>query len=255
MNPADSWEERISGHWESRNSLMACNLEDNATKVCKPVGYLQIIMARTTHKFLSTGSDTSDLGHWFLTHNWGEYNITLQDITPYRPCITNSSGFQTTYRQHQHYLDITNDNRLPIQEIIEDLCMYISQWCDLGDHIVLMIDLNEKITSYTVTEIFVNVGLMEAINHCHCATGPVPTFQILSHPIYVIYASITLQLSYGGYLSFGTIPSYHHLLWLKNDFDSVFGTKIDTLVPHTARALNSQKPDTVKIYRIIRELR
>ena len=43
-------EETISGHWEARNSAMACNLEDNATKVCQPGGCLQISMARTTNK-------------------------------------------------------------------------------------------------------------------------------------------------------------------------------------------------------------
>ena len=109
-----------------------------------------------------------------------------------------------------------------------------------------MIDLNENITSDTVTDIFANVCLTEAITHCHCATGLVPMYQILSHPIDGIYTLITLQVSSRGYLPFGVIPSDHHLIWLKIYFDYTIGTKMDTLVPHTARMLNCQKPDTVK---------
>ena len=75
-----------------------------------------------------------------------------------------------------------------------------------------MVDLNENITSDTVEEIFANVGLTEAITHHHRATGMVPTYQIVSHPIDGIYTLITLQISYGIYPPFGIIPSDHHLL-------------------------------------------
>ena len=78
-----------------------------------------------------------------------------------------------------------------------------------------MIELNEKATSDTVTEIFANVGLTEALNHHDCAKGMWLPYQTGSHPIDGIYNSSTLQVSYGGYLPFGIIPSDHRLLWLK----------------------------------------
>ena len=109
-----------------------------------------------------------------------------------------------------------------------------------------MIDLNEKITSDTIIDIFAHVSQTEAINHRHSATGLVPKYQKGSHPLYGIHTSITLQVSNGGYPPFGIIPSYHILLWLKIEFDSSFGAIMDTLVPHTARRLNCQKTDTVK---------
>ena len=65
VDPEDYWEERISGNLETRNSVLDCNLEDNAAKLWKPVGCLPIITSRTTHKQLSMGSDLSGLGHWF----------------------------------------------------------------------------------------------------------------------------------------------------------------------------------------------
>ena len=71
-----------------------------------------------------------------------------------------------------------------------------------------MIDLNENITSDTVTEIFANVGLTEAIAHRQCATGIVPKYQRGSHPIYVIYTSITLKVSAYGYLP---LELYHQI--------------------------------------------
>ena len=84
--------------------------------------------------------------------------------------------------------------------------MEIAQWRDLGYQIALMIKLNEKISSDTAIEIFVNIVLTEAIAHLHCATGLVPTHQIGPHPIDVIYTSRNLQVSAGGYLPFGIIP-------------------------------------------------
>ena len=238
VNPAESWEYIISGHWEASNSVMDYNLEDNATKVWQPGGCLQISTARTTHKVLSMGSDTSGLGCWVWTRYQGKHNITLRVITTYITCITKSSGVQTIYRQHQKYLDITNYDRLPKQSMLEDICRDIAQWFKLGDQIVLMVDLNENITSDTVTNLFKNVGLAEAITHRHFATGLVPKYQRGSHPMYGIYTSSTLQISAGGYLLFIIIPSDHRLLWIKFEFDSAFGTKMDTLAPHTVRRLN-----------------
>ena len=75
-----------------------------------------------------------------------------------------------------------------------------------------MIELNEKITSDTVTDLFANVGLAEAITHRHSATGLVPTYQRLSHPIHDIYTSSTLQVSSSVYRPFRIIPSDHRLL-------------------------------------------
>ena len=69
-----------------------------------------------------------------------------------------------------------------------------------------------------------------------------------SHSIYGIYTSKTFKVSAGGYLPFVIIPSDHCLLWIKIEFDSAFGAKMDTLVPHTARRLNWQKPDTIKLF-------
>ena len=76
--------------------------------------------------------------------------------------------------------------------MIEDIFTDITQWPKLGDQLVLTIDPNENITSDTLTEIFVNLGLTEAITHHHCDTGLVTTYQILSHPIDGIYTSINL---------------------------------------------------------------
>ena len=113
----------------------------------------------------------SGLGLWVWTHYRGKQNITLRFITTYRPLITNSRGVQITYRQHQHYLDRTKDDRFPRQSMIEYLCTDIAQWRNLGDQIVLMLYLNENITSDTLTEIFSNVGLMEATTPRTSAKG------------------------------------------------------------------------------------
>ena len=128
VNPSEPWEERISGHWEARKSVLACNLEKDATKVWQLGGCLQIIKARTTHKVLSTGSETSDLDRWFWTRYRRKHNISLQVITTYRTCITNSSGVKTTYCHHQCYLDRTKEDRFPRQSMLEDLCTDIAQW-------------------------------------------------------------------------------------------------------------------------------
>ena len=119
--------------------------------------------------------------------------------------------------------------------MLEDLCTDIAQCREVGDHIVLMIDLNKKITSDTVTDIFANIGLTEAITHRNRATGLVLTRQRGPQPIYGICNWITIQVSAGSYIPFVIIPSDHRLLWLKIDFDSSCEAKMDTLVPHTVR--------------------
>ena len=96
--------------------------------------------------------------------------------------------------------------------MLEDIFTDIAQWRELGDYIVLMIDLNKKITPDTMKEIFANVGLTGAISCRHSDTGLVTTYQRESNSIDGIYTSITLQVSSGGYLSFVIIPSDHCLL-------------------------------------------
>ena len=86
----------------------------------------------------------SGIGRWVWKRYRVKHNLTLRFIIEYRPCTTNSSGFQTTYRQHQRYIYRTKDGIFPIQSILEDLCMDISQWYELGDHIFFIIYPNEK---------------------------------------------------------------------------------------------------------------
>ena len=51
--------------------------------------------------------------------------------------------------------------------MLEGLYTYIAQYRDLGDKIFLVIELNEKITSDTVIEIFANVYLTEDMTKHH----------------------------------------------------------------------------------------
>ena len=82
-------------------------------------------------------SDTLGLGRWIFKRYQGKHNLLLRVITTYRPFIANSNDVQTTYRQHQHYLDRKKYGRPPIQAILEDLCADIAQWRELGDQIFL----------------------------------------------------------------------------------------------------------------------
>ena len=207
----------------------------------KSEGCLQKSTARITHKILSTGSYTPGLGCLVWTRYQGKHYLTLWVITAYIPCITKISGVQTAYRQHQLYLDRTKDVRPSRHAMLEDLCKYTTQWREIGEYIFLMIELNKKIKSDTVTEIFASIGLMEDINHRHSATGMVPTYQSVSDPIDGIYTPSTIQVPTGSYLPFGIIPLYHRLLWLKIEFDYAFGATMNTLVPHTAHRLNYKK--------------
>ena len=155
-------------------------------------------MSRTTHKVISISSDKSVLGWWVWTCYWGKHNLTQRVITTYRPCITSSIGVKTTQCQHQRYLDRTKDNRSPRQSILEYLFTAISKWRKLGDQIFLMIDLNEKITPDTVTEIFTKCrphgGYYSPPSWYRSGTN-VPKSITPNHGIYTLS---TLQVSSGG---------------------------------------------------------
>ena len=102
--PEEYWEEIISGHWETSNSVLAHNPEEDATKVWKSVGCIQINTARTTPKVISIGSETSGLSRWVCSRYCGKQNLTLWVISKFRPCIKSSSGVQTTYYKHKRYI-------------------------------------------------------------------------------------------------------------------------------------------------------
>ena len=110
--------------------------------------------------------------------------------------------------------------------MVEDLCATITIYCDSGDQIILMIDLNENITSQNITDTFQQIGLREAITTKYGHTGTVPTYQRGQVPIDGIFLSPTLKISIGGYFPFHAFPTDHRFIWAKISFASCFGYRL-----------------------------
>lgn len=247
MVPSDAWNERITGQWPASNSITACNTEDECPTIWQPGGCLQISTARTTSKIIGQGRDPTGLGRWVWTRYRGIQGIILQVITAYLPCTsTNNTGVYTIHCQHQRYLDKHRDPRTPRQAMLEDLCEHITKWRTTGYQMIVMMDLNEDITSTAIVHLFSQIGLKEAITTQNGPSGVEPTYNRGSYPIDGIYTSSTLVTTASGYLPFGEFPSDHRGLWLKVDFSSAFGAKMDPFIPPAVRRLNCDNPTWVK---------
>jgi len=126
----------------------------------------------------------------------------------YRPCFL--SGPLTTYQQHMWGLTRLNHFECPRKAILADITKEIKQWQDLGDHILLLTDFNDNVTTQWVKRWAANLRLVEAIMHLHPECAP-PTYQRAVNPINGIFmAPQLLAKAAGSYLSFGNaIPSDH----------------------------------------------
>jgi len=92
----------------------------------------------------------------------------------YCPCFSN--GPLTTYQQQVRRLTVQNHIECPRAAILSNLAKDIQQWQDDGDHIILLMDYNDDITSTLVQQWAGKLGLVEAVMWLNNTNAP-PTFQ------------------------------------------------------------------------------
>ncbi len=124
-----------------------------------------------------------------------------------------------------------------------DITKEIQKWQEIGDHVILLTDYNDNITSPLVRRWVANLGLVEAITWLHSDIAP-PTYQHGSRPIDGIFASPQLlERAAGGYLSIGKgILSNHHMLWINLHLPEVSPSQQAVHIKPMARRLQCKDP-------------
>jgi len=204
---------RTDGWFEARQLSISYFRSDAHATPHQVGGTCTLTVNQAAHRVHSSGSDLSGLGRWSWTRLQGRRGIFLRVISAYRP-VFNPSGSLSVYNQHRRFFYNNNDDRCPRQAFLEDLSAEIQTWLDLGDQLMIALDLNEDIRSSTIQSLFASLGLTELLTHRHGRNAP-PTYNRGTAPIDAIFVTATLLECRCGYFAFGAaVPSDHRALWV-----------------------------------------
>ena len=211
-----------------------------------------------SHKSENSGSskDNTCLRRWTWFRTKGKENTYTRFISAYRPCAS-KKGIETVWAQHQKYF---RDKGIldpdPIKLFDDDLCKEIQEWLDIGDSIVLGIDMNEDVGTGKLARQFKNMDLKNAVFSLHSESILPATYSksIARKPIDAIWVSSNLEVERAGYLPFKSkspaAPSNgHQMLWAEINNHGLFGKDIPFSLPaFKGTKLNSKHPHLRRKY-------
>ena len=155
-----------------------------------------------------SGGDPTKLGRWTWVRIGGKDSIATVFISAYQPC-KNTSGLHTVWSQQEHYFKEQEDIQVPgvYALFICDLCKFLGELRDDGNHVVLGIDASDDIRDGKVTKALLEVGILETVVSNHggesvpatCATNK------QRKPIDSIWTSPGLTVLKCGFLPFHEI--------------------------------------------------
>jgi hypothetical protein len=213
-------------------------------------GTTQWAFDTAVHRIHKTGEDPTNLGRWVWQSFRGKEGKILRVITAYRPCKS-ANGVTTVMNQHKVYFMNKDNDSCPRKIFVTQLCEEVKKWLEEGDHIVIVIDLNEDIRKSEFTTKMAEMGLREAITAKHGNQGPA-TRLASSKPIDGIFVTQGLLQCDCGYI---ISPGDHFCLWMDINFQEILGYEKDRPVPFQARRLLLQDPRVVKRYTAALETR
>jgi hypothetical protein len=153
------------------------------------------------------------------------------------------------YAQHAKFFNTIDQNICPRQAFLDDLQQEIVKLQELGHHIILMLDGNEDMRHGPMQRLFQSLQLREVILERHGQRAP-STYKRNTNdvPIDGIWASLSVQISAGGYFGFDEIieGTDHRALWIDLTYKIAFGCdKYSPIIRPSARRLNTQNPNTM----------
>ena len=216
-----------------------------------------------SHKAENSGNrtDTTRLGQWTWVQIKGKDNIHTQFISAYRPCAS-KRGISTVWAQHRTYFQ---DQGFPDPYLIRffdnNLCNLLKEWLEIGDNIVLGIDMNKNTQTGSLAQHLQQMQLRDAVLSTHPTASVPATFSGCKtrKPINAIWVSPQVEVETAGYMPFDSpspaAPSNGHcMLWVVLDNGGISGKRL----PHSLKAykgarLNSKHPHLRRKYNRIRK--
>ena len=170
----------------------------------------------------------------------GRDQIHTRFVSAYRPC--RNQGISTTWTQHLNYFRLKGDHVTnPRDKFDEDLCEEIKTWKELGDIIIIGIDMNEDAYGGKLSRLFRNLGLIPLIQSAHPNQSPPATFDGNQSrtTIEEIWGTQTVAVNRAGFMPFDneapSAPSDgHRMLWIEVDNNSILGKE----VPHSSKSFD-----------------
>ena len=145
MEIDNTWKEVSKTWWKDSCSSISYNSRDISTSVYLPGGTITTAINEYLHRVSGSGVDDTMLGRWSWITLREKQGITTTFITLYCPCKSTSSE-NTTYSQHIRYLNVCRRDECPREAILKDVATLIRQRQDQGHQIVLMANMNSKVT-------------------------------------------------------------------------------------------------------------
>ena len=110
------------------------------------------------------GIDPTGLGRWNWVQLRGANGIKTRFICAYRPCKS-KQGTGTTWTQQVNYFQEERDIALPNPRDLfdDDILNAIDSWLELGDILVIGIDMNEDVRTGQLAYRLKEKGLIDAV--------------------------------------------------------------------------------------------
>jgi hypothetical protein len=144
------------------------------------------------HRVVSIECDQSGMGRWSSIQLRGKNKTSIRLIAAYR-CMKNINGPLSVWNQQRFILDSINRAEDPIHAFDHDLINSIKTWIELGDQIILGIDVNDDVRTGPLSRRHpLDCGLQEVMFRQHGPNLP-NTYAHGSAPIDGLFVSHSLS--------------------------------------------------------------
>jgi hypothetical protein len=107
LNDEDSMHARVKNVLHAPKAIFECNKHHQSTSPCLHGGVGIVATFEATTRYKGVGNDPTGLARWVLVLCEGRSNHKLRFVYAHNPCY--STGLNTVYQQHVHYLDLKTE--------------------------------------------------------------------------------------------------------------------------------------------------
>ena len=261
LNPNEKFRDRMRMRSPGSFSIISYNTKMGELARWNTVGGSAITMDAnlSSHKVENGyGTDRRGLGRWSWVRIRGCDDIFTRFVSAYRPCKNNTSmtgcwGQQVNYFRNELHIRDPDPRKI----FDDDLCKELDVWHELGDNLVIGIDLNEDAQdSLIARKLKSSYNLKDGVLSRHPDLSPPATFNCNTNRkvIDAIYISENIEVLQAGYMPFdcgspAVESDGHRMLWVMLDNLSMLGKHIpcSTLAIECKR-VKSNDPRSRKVY-------